>query len=223
MINHRLLKNNLNEQFVRIAKAIANPHRFEMVDILAQGERSVEELAEEIKLSIANTSQHLQTLREAHLLASRKEGLRVYYRLTSPEVYQLIQLIRQIAEQQLAEIDRIVETYLTERSSMESLSLTELASRLMDAELVILDVRPQLEYEQGHILGARSIPITELQNRIQELSKEQEIVAYCRGEYCVFADVAVSLLQAEGYQAKRLREGYPDWFLAKLPTEMKKD
>jgi rhodanese-related sulfurtransferase/DNA-binding transcriptional ArsR family regulator len=218
-MDHRIFKNSLNEEFSRIAKAIANPHRFEIVDILAQGERSVEELAQEISLSVANTSQHLQTLREAHLLVSHKVGLRVYYRLASPEVYQLIQVIRRIAEQQLAEIDRIVQSYLSERSSLESLSLEELASRLNETGLIILDVRPQLEYAQGHILGARSIPITELQNRLQELPREQEIVAYCRGEYCVFADEAVALLQAEGYEARRLREGYPDWLIAKLPIE----
>jgi len=218
-MDHRAFKTEINEQFARIAKAIANPHRLEIVDLLAQGERSVEELAKESALSVANASQHLQALREAHLVATRKEGLRVYYRLADPTVYQLIQLIREIAERQLAELERIVNTYLTERKSMEPVTLNELLTRLREPGLVILDVRPTLEYAQGHIAGARSIPIDELQQRLHELPQDQEIVAYCRGAYCVFADEAVELLAARGYQARRMQQGYPDWKLADLPTE----
>ena len=218
-MNHRAFKTEINEQFARIAKAIANPHRLELVDLLAQGERSVDELAKEAALSIANASQHLQALREAHLVASRKEGLRVYYRLSDPAVYHLIQVIRELAERQLAEVERIVNTYLTERKSMDAVTLNELMTRLHEPGLVILDVRPALEYTQGHIAGARSIPIDELQHRLQELPKNQEIVAYCRGAYCVFADEAVELLTTHGYQARRMGQGYPDWQLAHLPTE----
>jgi DNA-binding transcriptional ArsR family regulator/rhodanese-related sulfurtransferase len=218
-MDHRTFKTEINEQFARIAKAIANPHRLELVDLLAQGERSVEELAKETALSIANASQHLQALREAHLVTARKEGLRVYYRLTDPTVYQLVQLIRDIAERQLAEVERIVNTYLTERKSMEPVTLNELLARLREPGLVILDVRPALEYAQGHIAGARSIPVDELEDRLNELPREQEIVAYCRGTYCVFADEAVELLAARGYQTRRMQQGYPDWALAQLPTE----
>lgn len=218
-MDHRAFKTEINEQFARIAKAIANPHRLEIVDLLAQGERSVEELAKESALSVANASQHLQALREAHLVTTRKEGLRVYYRLADPTVYQLVQLIREIAERQLAELERIVNTYLLERKSMEPVTLNELLTRLREPGLVILDVRPTLEYAQGHIAGARSIPIDELQQRLHELPQDQEIVAYCRGAYCVFADEAVELLAARGYQARRMQQGYPDWKLADLPTE----
>jgi rhodanese-related sulfurtransferase/DNA-binding HxlR family transcriptional regulator len=218
-MDHRAFKTKINEQFARIAKAIANPHRLEIVDLLAQGERSVEELAKEAALSIANASQHLQALREAHLVTARKEGLRVYYRLADASVYQLIQVVREIAERQLAEVERIVNTYLTERKTMEPVTLNELLARLREPELVILDVRPALEYAQGHIAGARSIPVGELQQRLHELPQDQEIVAYCRGAYCVFADEAVELLTAHGYQARRLQQGYPDWQLAHLPTE----
>lgn len=218
-MDHRIFKTEINEQFARIAKAIANPHRLEIVDLLAQGERSVEELAKESALSVANASQHLQALREAHLIAARKAGLRVYYRLADPTVYHLVQLIREIAERQLAEVDRIVNTYLTERKAMEALTLNELLVRLHEPGLVILDVRPALEYAQGHIAGARSIPIDELEDRLHELPREQEIVAYCRGAYCVFADEAVTLLTARGYRARRIQQGYPDWHLAHLPTE----
>lgn len=218
-MDHRTFKTEINEQFARVAKAIANPHRLELVDLLAQGERSVEELAKETALSVANASQHLQALREAHLVTARKEGLRVYYRLTDPAVYRLVQVIRELAEQQLAEVERIVNTYLTERASMEPVTLNELLTRLHETGLVILDVRPVLEYAQGHIAGARSIPIDELESRLNELPQAQEIVAYCRGAYCVFADEAVELLTARGYRVRRMQQGYPDWKLADLPTE----
>lgn len=218
-MDHRAFKTEINEQFARIAKAIANPHRLELVDLLAQGERSVEALATESALSIANASQHLQALREAHLVTTRKEGLRVFYRLSDPAVYQLVQVIRELAERQLAEVERIVNTYVTERGTMEAVTLNELLSRLHEPGLVILDVRPALEYAQGHIAGARSIPIDELESRLNELPEEQEIVAYCRGAYCVFADEAVALLTAHGYPVRRMQQGFPDWALARLPTE----
>lgn len=218
-MNHRAFKTEVNEQFARIAKAIANPHRLELVDVLAQGERSVEELAKESALSIANASQHLQALRDAHLVSSRKEGQRVYYRLADASVFQLLQIIREIAERQLAEVDRIVNTYLTERKAMEPVTVNELLSRLHEPGLVVLDVRPALEYVQGHIAGARSIPIDELEHKLRELSSDQKIVAYCRGTYCVFADEAVELLTTHGFQARRMQQGYPDWRLADLPTE----
>lgn len=219
-MNHRDFKSQLNEQFARIAKAIANAHRLEIVDLLAQGERSVEELAKETTLSVANTSQHLQALREAHLVTSRKGGLRVYYRLADPSVFRLIQTIREVAEQQLADVDRIVNTFLTDRNQMEPITLRELHERLHEPGLIILDVRPTLEYAQGHISGARSIPINDLPDRLRELSPDQEIVAYCRGPYCVFADEAVEILGAHGFQARRMQKGYPDWKLAELPTEL---
>lgn len=218
-MNHRAFKNEINEQFARIAKALANSHRLELIDLLAQGERSVDELAKETALSVANTSQHLQALREAHLVITRKDGIRVYYRLSDSTVYQLVQNIREIAERQLAEVERIVNTYLTERKLMEPITLNELMSRLSEPGLVILDVRPTVEYRQGHISGARSIPLDELESRLNELPRDQEIVAYCRGTYCVFSDEAVIVLTAKGYKARRMEDGYPDWQLANLPTE----
>src|SRR5258708_3497901 len=218
-MDHRTFKSEVNEQVARPAKAIANTHRLEIVDVLAQGERSVEDLAHEVDLTTANASQHLQALREAHLVTSRREGLRIYYRLADPVVFRLVQAIREVAERQLAEVERIVNTFLTDRKALEPLTLNELHARLHEPELVILDVRPTLEYAQGHIPGARSIPVGELQARLSELSPTQEIIAYCRGPYCVFADEAVVILVGSGYRARRLQEGYPDWQLAKLPTE----
>jgi len=210
-------KTEINQQFARIAKAIASPHRLELVNILAQGERSVEDLSREATLSVANASQHLQALREAHLIIARKDGQRVYYHLADPDVFRLTQLIRTLAERQLAEVGRIVKDYLTERASLEAVTLNELRARLDEPGLVILDVRPAVEYAHGHIAGARSIPIEELSQRLSELPKTQEIVAYCRGAYCVFADDAVQLLTANGYTARRMQDGYPDWQLADLP------
>ncbi len=218
-MDHREFKTRINEQFARIAKAVATPNRIEILDLLAQGERSVEELAQESRLTPANTSQHLQALREVHLVTSRKEGLHVFYRLTNPEVFRLIQVIREIAANQLAEVDRLVDTYLNNRKTLEGVTLNELMARLHDPSVVVLDVRPTLEYEQGHILGARSIPVNELPTRLQEFSPEQEIVAYCRGPYCVFADEAVEFLTQQGYQVRRLQQGYPEWVLAQLPIE----
>ncbi len=214
-MNHRAFKSQVNGQFARIA----NPHRLEIVDLLAQGERCVEDAEKETELSIANASQHLQALREAHLIISRKEGVRVFDRLADPLVFCLVQIIREVAEQQLAEVARIVDTFVADRKSMGPLTLNELLERLHEPGLVILDVRPALEFAQGHILGARSIPIADLVARLRELSPEQEIVAYCRGPYCVFADEAVDLLVAYGYQARRLNKGYPDWQVVGLPTD----
>lgn len=219
MMDHDTFKTAIHEQFARIAKAIANPHRLELVDVLAQGERSVEALAKEARLSVANASQHLQALREAHLVTTRKDGQRVYYRLSDPTVFRLVQTIRELAERQLAEVERIVNTYLTERGALEPVTLDELAARLHDPGLVLLDVRPSVEYAQGHIAGARSIPVDELAVRLDELPRGVEIVAYCRGPYCVFADEAVALLQAQGIPARRMQQGYPDWQLAALPVE----
>jgi rhodanese-related sulfurtransferase/DNA-binding transcriptional ArsR family regulator len=222
MIDHRAFKDAINTQFARIAKALANPHRFEMVDLLAQGERSVEDLANETGLTLANASQHLQALRDAYLVTSRKEGLRVYYRLSDPSVYHLVQSIREIAEQQLADLDRIVDSYLHHRDSLQAITAQELQARLSQENIVVLDVRPDTEYAQGHIAGAISIPIEELDARLGELSQDQEVIAYCRGPYCVFADEAAELLASKGYLVKRLREGYPDWELAGLPIEREK-
>jgi rhodanese-related sulfurtransferase/DNA-binding transcriptional ArsR family regulator len=218
-MTHRALKNALNDQFARIAKAVANPHRLEIIDLLAQGERSVDDIAQETDLSTANASQHLGALREAHLVTTRKKGLYVYYRLSDPTIYQLLQVIREIAEHQLAEVDRIVDTYLHNREALEPITSQELAARLTEPDLIILDVRPTEEYQRGHITGATSIPVDELAQRINELSSQHEIVAYCRGSYCVFADEAIEILQAQGYRVRRLEKGYPDWQLAGLPTE----
>ena len=217
--SHRMFKQDLYSEFARIGKALASAQRLELLDLLGQGERTVEDLASEASLSIANASQHLQVLRQARLVEARKAGLYVYYRLADQSVFALWRALRAVGAQQLAEIDRVVALYLHSPEHLEPLSREELRARLAADAVIVLDVRPALEYRQGHIAGARSIPITELEARLAELPASQEIVAYCRGPYCLFSNEAVALLTARGYHARRLMEGYPEWRAAGLPIE----
>jgi rhodanese-related sulfurtransferase len=219
-MGHREFKDQLYAQFARLGKALASPARLELLDLLAQGERSVEDLAGETALSVANASAHLQVLRRAQLVSQRKVGLRVYYRLADPSVFRLWAALREAGERQLAEIDRLVATYLQERHTLEPISQAALRERLADGGTVVVDVRPAIEYQQGHIAGARSIPLEELEQRLHELDAQHDIVAYCRGPYCVFADEAVALLRSRGIPAVRYAEGYPDWVAAGLPIAM---
>lgn len=216
---HRVFKDQLYEQFARITKALSSARRLELIDLLAQGERTVEALANETGMSIANVSQHLQVLRAAHLIEVRRDKLYAYYRLADPQVFQLWQAIRKLGEVRLAEIDRVVETYFKDRRAFEAVSAAELLERLDNDNIFVLDVRPKIEYHAGHIPRASSIPIDELAARLREIPQTQEIVAYCRGPYCVFSDEAVVLLQAHGYRARRLLEGLPDWEAAGFPVE----
>jgi rhodanese-related sulfurtransferase len=218
-VEKREFKDRLYEQFARIGQALASPHRLELIDLLAQGERSVEDLAAESNLSVANASQHLRALHQAELVATRRQGNRVLYRLEGPQVFTLWQSLRTTAEAQLAEIDRVTGMFLSQREDMEAIGSQELLRRLESGEVTLLDVRPRLEYEQGHILSARSIPVDELEGRISELPKNGLVVAYCRGPYCVYADEAVALLSSHGRQAARLEGGYPDWAAAGLPIQ----
>lgn len=217
--NKRQFKDELYEQFARIGKALSNPHRLELVDLLAQGERTVEDLAVEANLPIANASQHLQVLRAAQLVDVRRDGLYAYYRLSDERVFRLWQALRDLGERQLAEVNRLVQGFLQDRSPLQSITAAELLQLLEEGNVVILDVRPEVEYQSGHIPEARSIPIAELETRLGELSGDQEIIAYCRGPYCVFADEAVTLLRKHGYRARRLVEGLPDWQALNLPVE----
>lgn len=216
----RAFKDQLYEQFARIGKALANAHRLELLDVLAQCERTVESLAEETGMSVANASQHLQVLRAAHLVEVRREGTSMYYRLTGDNVFALWCALRSVGEAQLAEIDRVVETYLHDRQLWQPLTARELLHRLTDDQVVLLDVRPAEEYRAGHLPHARSLPIMELEARLSELAPDREIVAYCRGPYCVFADEAVALLRQRGYQARRMAEGLSDWRALGLPVEV---
>jgi rhodanese-related sulfurtransferase len=218
-MGHRAFKDRLYAEFAIIGKALASPHRLELLDLLAQGSRSVEELAHEAGLSIANASAHLQVMRRARLVEAEKRGTYTLYRLAAPEVFTLYRTLRDLGSARLAEVDRLVETYLTDRHDLEPVDKEELRRRFEDDGVLVLDVRPSVEYAQGHIPGARSIPVEELEHRLAELPPDREIVAYCRGPYCVYADEAARLLQDRGYTVRRLTEGFPEWRAAGYPIE----
>src|SRR5512144_1826069 len=201
-----------------VARALGSGRRAEIVDVLAQGERSVDELAVEISQSVANTSQHLQVLAKAGLVRSRRAGTRVYYRLASDRVGDLWAAVRDVAVRHVAEVSVLADDYLVE--GVDHLTAPELEQRLARGDVVVLDVRPEPEYRAGHIAGARSIPLSALASAAAELPRRREIVAYCRGPYCVYADDAVRLLQERGLKARRLDVGYPEWRRAGLPVEI---
>lgn len=207
----RAAKDALFDGLASAAKALGSGRRAEILEVLAQGERSVEQLAEAIDQSVANTSHHLQVLARAGLVATRRNSQRVYYRLADNRVAELWTALCDVAATQVAEIDRLAHAYLGDRTGLEAISRHELARRLHDGAAVVVDVRPRLEYETGHITGARSIPLDELDEALQELPADSDIIAYCRGPFCVFADEAVRKLRAAGYHARRLEGGYPEW------------
>jgi rhodanese-related sulfurtransferase len=202
------------------AQALGSGRRAEIVDVLAQGERSVDELAGEISQSVANTSQHLQILARAGLVRSRREGTRVFYRLASERVAELWAAVRDVAVRHVAEVSVLADEYLGERGGVEQLSAEELAQRLERGDVVVLDVRPEAEFRAGHIAGARSAPLRALADLAPTLPKRRTVVAYCRGPYCIYADDAVRLLRARGVNARRLDVGYPEWRRAGLPVEV---
>jgi rhodanese-related sulfurtransferase/DNA-binding transcriptional ArsR family regulator len=214
----RAFKDRLYAQFARIGKALGSPHRLELLELLAQSERTVDSLATETGLSLANTSQHLQALRRASLVDSRKEGLFVYYRLADASVIALSTALRTVAEQRLADLERLVRDHFGERARPEPVSMQELLARARSRDVIILDARPTREYEAGHIAGAISVPIDELHARLRTLPKNRAYVAYCRGPYCVYADRAVELLVRSRRRAKRLSDGFPEWQAAGLPV-----
>lgn len=216
----RSFKDQLYEQFARIGKALASPHRLELLDVLAQGERTVEALAQETGMPIANASQHLQVLRAARLVETRRAGVSIYYRLASEDIVSLWLSLRSVGEKHLTDIDYVVKTFLQDRTHMQPVSASDLLEQLRADQVILLDVRPAEEYEAGHLPQALSIPIADLEARLQELPSDRQIVAYCRGPYCVFADEAVTLLRAHGYPAHRLEEGVPDWRQLGLPVEV---
>lgn len=216
----RRLKDRLYGQFARIGKAVASPRRLELLEILAQGERTVEALASETSQPVANTSHHLQALREARLVEARKDGLHVHYRLADPDVFELGRVVRVLAERRLDEVERIVRAYLGARDQLEPVGREELLDRARSGTVLVLDVRPVDEYRAGHIPGATSVPLAQLERRIQELPQHREVVAYCRGPYCVLAFRAVEMLRARGRGARRLVDGFPEWRAAGLPVEV---
>ncbi|MBI1260611.1 MAG: metalloregulator ArsR/SmtB family transcription factor [Rhizobiales bacterium] len=212
-------KQALYAEFASVARALGSPHRLEILEHLAQGERGVEALAERVGLSTANASQHLQQLRRAGLVASRRDGKFVLYRLADDGVLGLMAALSGIAERNLAEVDRIQRTYFDDRDSMEPVSRKELLQRTRDDLVTVLDVRPPDEFAVGHVPGAINIPLSELEERLTELDQDHEIVAYCRGPWCVLSFEAVAALRARGFKVRRLEDGLPEWRAAGLPVE----
>lgn len=214
----RAAKDALYEGFAQVAKALSSGRRAEIVDVLAQGERSVEEVADEIGQSVANTSHHLRALARAGLLTTRRDGTRIYYALASDRVADLWEAMRDVAEAHVAGLEKLAAAYLGDREGIDVLDRAELAARLRRGAVVVLDVRPAAEFAAGHIAGARSVPIAELRKHLKALPEDTEVVAYCRGPYCVYADDAVRELRRRGFTASRLEDGFPEWKRAGLPV-----
>ena len=214
----REAKDRLYEQFARAARAVASPRRIELLDVVAQGERSVESLAETTGMGVTNTSAHLQVLRRARLVDARRDRTRVLYRLAGDEVAVFLASLRDLARSRLADVDRIVADYFVARDALEPVSRTELVERAGRGDVVVLDVRPREEFLAGHIPGALSVPLDQLDAALARLPRTSRIVAYCRGPYCVLAPQAVERLRAEGFSARRLEDGMPEWRLAGLPV-----
>ncbi len=213
-------KRELFEQFARIGTAIASGPRLELLELLAQTERSVDQLASRTGLTIANASQHLQKLKQAGLIVGRKEGQFVFYRLAGDDVVRLLTALTQVGEARIAEVDRLVRTYLVQRDALEAVPAAELLDRAKKGLVTVLDVRPPEEFAAGHVPGAINIPVSELAKRLAELPKRKEVVAYCRGPYCLMSYDAVELLRKKGLKARRLQDGLPEWRLAGLPVSV---
>ena len=211
-------KQALFAQFAAVAKTLGHTHRLELLEQLAQGERSVEVLAQRTGLSIANASQHLQHMRRAGLVANRRDGKFVYYRLADDGVLDLLAALRRIAERNIAEVEQVIRSYFDKRDSLEAVSRAELVERSRSGTVTILDVRPEDEFALGHLPGALNIPLRELEARLAEIDPKQEIVAYCRGPYCVLSYEAVAALRTRGFNVRRLEDGLPEWRAAGLPV-----
>ena len=217
-MSHREFKDPLYTQFARIGHAVASPKRIELLDLLGQGEKAVEMLAEQSATPVKNTSAHLRVLRQARLVATRREGTYVYYRLAGDDVLRFLRDLQALARNRLAEVERVASLYLDGRDELEPVTLGELRRRLREGDVTVIDVRPEEEYRAGHIPGALSIPVAELKRRLGEIPKRREVVAYCRGAYCVYSVEAVEILRKHGYRARRADEGLPDWRAGGLPV-----
>jgi len=219
-VGGREVKEALYEQFARLGKAAASPRRIELLDLLCQGERTVEGLAKASRMGLTNTSAHLQVLRQARLVETRRDGVKVFYRLADEEVCRFYFALRDLGRARLAEVGQVVRDYFEARDELEPVSRDDLVHRIERGEAAVLDVRPAEEYAAGHIPGATSLPLPELGQRLGELPRDVEIVAYCRGPYCVLAPEALMILRTKGFTARRLEDGFPEWRLAGLPVEV---
>ncbi|MBC7759503.1 MAG: metalloregulator ArsR/SmtB family transcription factor [Phormidesmis sp. FL-bin-119] len=214
----REFKDKVFTELARVTGALGNPRRLEIIDLLANGEKTVEKIANATGISIANASQHLQVLKTGNLVEVKRQANYIYYRLASVEVLQIWTLLRDFGTSRIAEIERVVREFRTEKNSLQSVTASELLSKIQIENVILLDVRPQEEYEAGHIDGAVCIPIEQLTERLSELPLNMEVIAYCRGPFCVFADEAIQILRNGNYSASRLEEGFADWKLMGLPV-----
>jgi|SRR5687767_7532428 len=217
-MGHRELKDPLYAQFARVGQAVASPVRVEMLDLLSQAEKTVETLAEETHTSVKNASAHLRVLRQARLVDTRREGTWVHYRLADAGVERFLGELQHLSRSRLAEVEQVTRQFIDDKDTLDPVTLPELRRRLRDGDVTLVDVRPRAEYEAGHIPGALSIPVAELKRRLRELPRKREVVAYCRGPYCVFSLEAVHLLRKQGYRARRADDGLPGWRQAGHPV-----
>ena len=214
---HREFKDELYAHFARIGLAVASPKRIELLDLLSQGEKTVEQLAEQSATAIKNTSAHLRVLRHARLVETRRDGAYVYYRLGDDDVFRFVRDLQALGHGRLAEVEQVARLYIDERDELEPVTIKELRRRMREGDVTVIDVRPEEEYQAGHIPGALTIPVAQLKRRLAEIPKSREVVAYCRGPYCVFSVEAVEILRKHGFQARRTNEGLPDWRASGLP------
>lgn len=219
-MDKREFKDKIYGELAQITKAMANPHRLEIIELLAQGEYSVEQISIQTSLSIANASQHLQVLKTAQLVDVTRQGNFILYRLANANVFKTWKALRDLGLERIASVEKIIKDFRHSKFKLESVSIEGLVAKMKSEKITILDVRPEAEYKKGHIEKAISIPVSELRSRLKELPKKNQIVAYCRGPFCVYADEAVALLTKAGYKAIRLEEGFPDWRLQDLPVEV---
>jgi rhodanese-related sulfurtransferase/DNA-binding transcriptional ArsR family regulator len=219
MSTHRNFKDSLYLQFARIGHALSSPKRMELLDLLAQGEKTVELLAEQSATPVKNTSAHLRVLRQANLVERRGEGTYAYYRLADDDVLRVLRGIEALGHRRFADVQQMVQLYMDQRDQLDPVTSKELQKLMKDGSVVVVDVRPEEEFRAGHIPGALSIPVPELKRRMREIPKNREVIAYCRGQYCVYSLDAVTLLRQNGYKARRAAEGLPDWRVTGLPVE----
>lgn len=219
-MDKREFKDKIYNELAKVSNALSNPRRLEIVDLLAQGEKTVEKIATATGISTANASQHLQVLKGGNLVEIRREGNFIYYRIADQKVLEIWRLLRQLGTERIAEIEKVIKDFRADKTIFESVTIDELLIKIKKQNVILLDVRPKEEYNSGHIKGALSIPIENLESSLKLLPKNAEVIAYCRGPFCVFADEAVKILLKKKYKAKRLEEGFPDWKLKGLPIEV---
>lgn len=219
-MNKREFKDKVYDELARVTRALANPHRLEIIELLAQGDYSVEQISVMTNLSMANASQHLQVLKAAQLVDITRNGNFIYYRLANNNVFKAWKALRDLGVERIGSIDKLVRDFRSKKTELECVTIDELVSRIQSGKILVVDVRPETEYRKGHIANSISIPFDQLSLRLKELPRRKEIIAYCRGPFCVYADDAVAFLSKAGYKARRLDQGYPDWAMMGLPVEM---